>query len=74
MGVFSAGVPGIGVDAPEIVCLAVFRNDLKVDAMVLERFVAFVAVEILAGVSLVLSVSIFGLLVGVFCLFGCCNF
>lgn len=33
MGVFSAGVPGMGVDAPDIVCLAELRNDFKEDAI-----------------------------------------
>lgn len=45
MGVFSEGVPGIGVDWPEMVCLAEFKRDLKVEVMFLFflRGVEFVA-------------------------------
>ncbi len=35
-GVFSAGVPGAGVEAPEIVCRAVSRKDLNAEAIFLE--------------------------------------
>jgi len=39
IGVFSGGVPGAGVDAPEIVCRAVLRKDLRAVAIVFGRLV-----------------------------------